>query len=377
MTPIPHYVQAGNDPAVTGEGTGAFACACGRSTLIAAYDPLHFLCIAIRCAACGTVSETPGMPAGLLPAFPVVVIERGAEQPPAFMPSGNILISREELERVTALYLPRDTAHDSHVIGMALLDEVEAIQERWTNAPLDPAPRSHKDQALAWAVAHYRARLREPDWTSFATNADLVAMTAIAAFRDLFASWGHHPLFPAMMGTAMAGDFSLHALAIFGTAKLMTLAGNPIGFTTATGARPKVHALYSGLAGPDQVSIAVNRFDRFEWPDGAVMTPPAVQAAVVEAMASVQGSINRLRPGILVLSGGAAEGPFDQMLVDGLAGAIASHGKRHRGLAAVAGVLPKLWFSGRPGEARFGYNFYPMANRHHSMGGRVRMGGKG
>ena len=372
---IPHYVQTGAAPAVTGEGSGMFDCVCGHSTLIAGYDPLHFLCIALRCAACGTVNETPGVPPGVLPPSPVMLIERGAEQPPAFVPTGTILASREEIERITALCLPHDTAHDSHVMSAALLDELIATHDLWTGAPLDPAPRSYKDAPLAWAVAHYRARLREPEWTVFATNTDLVAMTVIAAFRDLFASWGHHPLFPAMMGTAITQDFSLHAMAIFGVAKIMTRAGNPVGFTVSTGARPRIFSLYSGLPGPEQMTIAVNRFARFEWPDGAPMTPRAVLAAVIEAMASVQGSINRLRPGLLVLSGGAAEGPFDQMLVDGIIGAIGSHGKRHRGLAAVAGVLPKIWIGG-PGTVRFGYSFYPTANRHHSVGERVRAGGE-
>ena len=55
------------------------------------------------------------------------------------------------------------------MISDALLDDVEFQQRRWTDEPLDPpAARATSDHALAWAVAHFRARLRDPDWTSFA-----------------------------------------------------------------------------------------------------------------------------------------------------------------------------------------------------------------
>ena len=101
----------------------------------------------------------------------------------------------------------------------ALLDDVEFQQRRWTEEPLDPTAHSHKDHALAWAVAHFRKRLRDPDWTSFIDDVDMVAVTVIAAFRDLFASWVHHPLFGAMVGTVAVQGFSLHALAMFGAGK--------------------------------------------------------------------------------------------------------------------------------------------------------------
>jgi hypothetical protein len=131
------------------------------------------------------------------------------------------------------------------------------------------------------------------------------------------------------------------------------------------------------MLGPhDQMAVAVNRFDRFEWPNGGNATAQSVRAAVIEAMASAQGSINRLRPGMLVLSAGASEGMFDQLLVDSIAAAVASHGKRHRGLAAVSAIFPKVSLTGRHREARFGYSFYPVANRAHSIGRAVRIGSR-
>jgi hypothetical protein len=373
---IPHYRQVGKAPAVIGTGFGIFGCACGQSLLISGYEPRNFLGIAVQCAACGRISETPGLPIGAAPPAAVTIVERGAENPPPTVASGTVLISREEVERLAALYQPRSTTTDPHLISDALLDDVEFQQRRWTGESLAPSPANHRDHALAWAVAHFRVKLRDPDWTSFADDTDMVAVTIIAAFRDLFASWVHHPLFGAMIGTAAAQGFSLHAMATFGAAKSMASAGNRVGFIATEGPRPKIVSFQVVLDAEDQMSVAVHRFDRYEWPNGGKATPDLVRAAVLEAMASVQGSINRLRPGILVLSAGASEGRFDQMLIDTINAAVASHGKRYRGLAAVSAIFPKVGVTGQRREVRFGYSFYPIANRSHSIGRSVRIGSR-
>jgi hypothetical protein len=373
---VPHYRQVGKAPAVVGSGFGIFGCACGQSLLISGYEARNFLCIAVECADCGRISETPGVPIGAAPPPAVTIVERGAENPPSTVASGTVLISREEVERLAALYQPRSTNADPHVISDALLDDVEFQQRRWTGEPLDPSPADHNDHALAWAVAHFRARLRDPDWTSFANDTDGVAVTIIAAFRDLFASWVHHPLFGAMIGTAGAQGFSLHAMATFGAAKAMAAAGNRVGFIATEGPRPKIVSFQVVLDEQESRSVAVQRFDRFEWPNGGMATPDAVRVAVLEAIASVQGSINRLRPGILVLSAGASEGRFDQMLIDTINAAVGTHGKRYRGLAAVAAIFPKVAVTGQRREVRFGYSFYPIANRSHSIGQSVRIGSR-
>ena len=201
-------------------------------------------------------------------------------------------------------------------------------------------------------------------------------MTVIAAFRDLFASWVHHPLFGAMIGTAAVQGFSLHAMAMFGAAKSLASAGNRVGFVATEAPRPRIVSFQLMLGAQDLMSVAVKPFNQFEWPDGAVATPQTVRAAVVEAMASVQGSINRLRPGMLVLSPGAVEGTLEQLFVESVAGAMGSHGKRHRGLAAVSVIFPKIVMTGRRREVRFGYSFYPVTNRNHSLGQSVRIGSR-
>jgi hypothetical protein len=261
------------------------------------------------------------------------------------------------------------------VVSDALLDEVTVQQQNWTNEPLPPSSL-YRDHALAWAIAHLRDRLRDPDWTSFVDSADSTAMAVIAAVRDLFARWGHPPLFGAMIRTAAAQGFSLHAMAMFGAAKSLTSAGNQVAFVPTAGATPRI-ASFQLLLGPQEhLSVVVNRFDRFEWPDGAQATPQAIRSAVTDAMASVQGSINRLHPGMLVLSPGAVEGLADQLFIDNIFAAIGSHGKRYRGLAAVAVIAPKLLPTGRHREVRFGYSFYPIPNRHNSFGRSVHVGSR-
>jgi hypothetical protein len=258
---LQHFTQIGESPAVSGTGSGQFNCECGQSLLIAGYEPRNFLGIAIQCAACGRVSETPGLPDDAQPPSNVTLVERGAENPPRAVTNDAVLISREEMER---LYQPRATGADPHVISDALLDEMEAQQRNWTNEPLDPSPRGYKSNPLAWAVAHFRERLRDPEWTSFADSSDSTAAAVVAAFRDLVASWGHHPLFGAMIATAAAQGYSLHTMAMFGAAKSLISAGNQIAFVPTLGANPRI-ASFQLLLGPqEQMSVVVNRFDRFE-----------------------------------------------------------------------------------------------------------------
>jgi hypothetical protein len=373
---LPHYAQTDGLPVISGTGAGEFSCRCGQSVLIAGYEPRSFLSIAIRCAACGQISETPGLAEAEQPPPDVTMVERGAVNPPRTVSKNTVLISREEMERLMTLYQPRATGADPHVISDALLDDVETQQRNRTGTPLDPAPRGYKDQPLAWAVAHLRKRLRDPEWTSFADSSDATAAAVVAAFRDLSASWSHHPLFGAMMETGAAQGFSLHAMAMFGAAKSLMSAGNQIAFMPTAGARPRITSFQLVLGPQEQMTVVTNRFDRFEWPDGIEATPQAIRTAVIEAMASVQGSINRLRPGMLVLSPGAVEGKADQLFIDNAFAAIGSHGKRYRGLAAIAVIAPKILPTSRHREVRFGYSFYPIPNRNHEIGRSVQIGAR-
>src|ERR1051326_6440545 len=173
------------------------SCDCGQSLLIAGYEARNFLGIAIKCAACGRVTETPLLPEATMPPPHVTVVERGTENPPSRIAADTVLISREEAGRLAALFQPRSTDKDSYEISDTLLDDVDNQQWRFTGTFLNPTPDGYKSQPLAWAVAHFRQRSRDPDWTTFVDANDMAAITVIAAFRDLFGSWAHHPLFTA------------------------------------------------------------------------------------------------------------------------------------------------------------------------------------
>jgi len=43
----------------------------------------------------------------------------------------------------------------------------------------------------------------------------------------------------------------------------------------------------------------------------------------------------------------------------------------------VSAIFPKVSLTGKHREARFGYSFYPVANRNHSIGQSVRIGSRG
>ncbi len=373
MSETPHYTQHGDAPAITGAGFGMFPCACGKSLLIAGYEARNFLGISIQCAACGAISETPGLYPGVPPPANVTVIERGMANPPAAIDAATVLIGREEVARLAAQYQPRDTAADVHLITEALLDDVDFQQSRWTNIPLNPAPSGYQSQPLAWAVAHFRERLRQPDWVSFTDDADVVAVTVIAAVRDLFASWVHHPLFSAMVGTAAASGFSLHGVALAASAKALSRSGNRVAFVTAPGPLPQLRSLQLVLAEQAPMVVVTARYDRFEWPNGAKASPQVVLHDVSEAMDQVRGQVNRLHPGMLILSTGASDTTFDHMLSESLSVSMASQGKRHRGLAAVALIIPKVFLTPTPREARFGHTFYPVPNRHLDMGRSIQL----
>ena len=376
MGVIPHFVQSGQTPAIAGTGFGLLGCRCGQSLLISGYEARQYLGISIQCAACGQITDTPGLPAGVTPPRSVTMIERGAGTPAPVMTADTVLISREEMDRLSALYEPRPTNDLIHKVSDAMLDDIEFQQKRWTDIPLDPSPDGYHDQPLAWAVKHFRERLGDPDWTTFSGDHDGVAMTVLAAFQDMFASWVNHPLFPAMVRTVGAQGFSLHAMATFGAAKALAAAGNRVGFTATEGGRNRILSQAIAIEGQTPISIAVTRFDKYEWPNAGKATPQNVLAEVLKTMDAARGHINRLHPGILVLSSGASAALFDEYLTQALFYAIGQHGRRHRGLTALALIMPKVGVTGQPREVKFGYTFYPVPNRADEAGRPVRVGTK-
>ena len=384
----PHFHQSGDIPAVIGEGTEDLVCSCGQAILVKGYIPRNLLAIDLHCGACGQVTTTPGLADTENPPAAAYIPER-REIPlgrPAEVGRLAALISQEEMDRLSALYLPRDPGSNPIQISLAMLDEIAADYDRITNGAmarhLDAIARAGispgagmREYGLAWAIHFLRTRVSDPGWSCGQDDASGVATTIAAAFRFFQLCWSHHPRFAAMEA-ALAGErFSPNAMARFGVAKGLSDAGNRVGFVVPEpgAARPLI-GFYVAI-GPDQrQDVTVEAFDRFSWPDGRQAEPVPMFNAVIERMDASRGRINPRHPGMLILSISAVWSDFDQLIANIMQAALHKHGRRYRGLTALGVILPKFRPADRPDSVHFGYNFYPFANRHHGTGGIMRAG---
>jgi hypothetical protein len=222
---------------------------------------------------------------------------------------------------------------------------------------------------------------------------DTIAASQLGAFREFLLVWGQHPLFPAMAAGAAATGFSTHALAVFAAARCMAADGNRIGFvppdrgeridgfhiatgSTASGSTEtgstETGSTETGsteTGSTERVAVLVHRFDRFDWPRGRGVEVAATRAATIDALIASQGRINVRRPGIVVLSVGSVLRQHDPLIVEGITRALHERGRRHRGLAAVALVMPKIYPTKRSDQVVFGWAYLPFANPHHTGSG--------
>jgi hypothetical protein len=75
-----------------------------------------------------------------------------------------------------------------------------------------------------------------------------------------------------------------------------------------------------------------------------------------------------------VLSVSILQPDFDQALADGIHAAFRAVGRRHRGVAAVSAIMPKVLPAGQPDRVGFGYAFYPIRNPHFAGENPIRLG---
>ena len=115
----------------------------------------------------------------------------------------------------------------------------------------------------------------------------------------------------------------------------------------------------------DTVGVQMDVFDRFEFPFGAKWDQASLRGAVADAIGAAQGHINLRNPGLLLLSPGTAMGGFDEALIEAVTAAVASVGRKNRGLMGVAPIVLRLQPLPDPHAVRFGYGFFPIANRHY------------
>lgn len=382
----PHFVQAGDGPVLISSGDATLACACGN-VLIQGYVPSRFVAVAIQCARCATITETPPLADGELPPRSAIIAGPSSEPRTTAMtvPPDLRMIGMAEMARWQALFQPRTPADSAYTISPALLDDVAATYERLAGErlaggalPAVPTEGDNpfaglRDHPLAWAVRHLRRRTAGP-WACMEDAPTANAATHVTGFLHFVATWSAHPLFPAMVATAAGKGFSLHGLAPFAAAHCMIMMGNQIRIPEPLGYPGRIDGF--GLAtGPhDSVNVDIAVFDKFDFPFGAKWDQASLQAAVSDAIAAAQGRINLRNPGVLVLSPGTALAGFDDALITAIQTAVAAQGRQNRGLMAVVPVVLRLQPLPDPHAIRFGYGFFPVPNRHYRGESLLRSG---
>jgi hypothetical protein len=378
----PHYVQIGDAPVFAGAGEADLRCRCGRSTLVKGYLPANFLSIRIRCFQCGAVTVTPALPDGaVLPNAAVgVAPNETAAVVPISVPRGAVLICQDAMAHNFARTRPRAPLPEPARLVSAMIEAVAAQYDRLSGGRLvaqmaesPPAMGSaHGDHPFAWALSRLRRQIVDPDWTWLRHNDDAMAALYVVAMQDLLHSWGEHPLF-AQLASPLTGQARfLPTLAAFALAKLLFEAGNRVRFDPpAAGGALDVQL---GTATGEPLSLALLAPDALQWKERDRRNPPLVRAAVLDALAAAQARVNARRPGIVVLSVSILEPDFDQMLADSINAALRGVGRRHRGVAAVAAVMPKVLRAPQPDRIGFGHAFYPIRNPHFAGDNPIRLG---
>ncbi len=369
-----------------GDGADDLVCRCAGSILVRGHHPGTLLAIGIECAACGKVTDTPGLPTGQVLPIGVRVAERtrmAVAEPLALAP-GMVLADRDELARVELLTTPRNVPAAPFEMSAATLATAAADYDRLSGgeffahrravaaASLDAAS-ALGHLPLAWALPQLEAGVDTPGWWCLAKEPDAVAAVQLGAFREFPLVWSQHPLFPAMAASAAAGGFSTHALAVFAAARCMGAAGTRVGFAAPDRDDGRIEGFLVETAPTQRLPVLVRRFDRFDWPRGRGLEVAAVRAAAIDALIASQSRINVRQPGILVLSVGSVLRQHDPIIIEGVSRTLLERGRRHRGLAAVALVLPKIYPAGRSDQVVFGWTFLPFANPQHG-GSLLRLG---
>jgi hypothetical protein len=377
---IPHFVQVGSVPLFRGAGSGDLLCRCGASVLIQGYLPGNFLAIRIKCFRCGEVTGTPGLPDGeILPGGAVSV---AATQMPMVTTSdiarGAVLACRDAVTREYALTRPRQWPDETILLSRAMLETAAADYESLTGGRLaehlaasPPAMGTeHGPYPFAWAVLRLREQIGRPGWTWRLQDDDTMAAMYVMALHHLMRCWGQHPLLGSLAAPLAERDRFIRTVTGFATAKLLHDAGNRVGFSLA-GSDVDLHFT---TAADEPLSLALTAPDALQWPQRARRSPEVLTTAVVDALASAQGRVNRARPGIVVLGVSILQPDFDQMIVDAIHAAFQTVGRRHRGVAGVAVVMPKVLPIGEPDQIAFGYAFYPIRNPRFAGENPIRFG---
>ncbi len=378
----PHFVQTAGAPVFIGQGNGALTCRCGQSELVRGYDPRAFLAVDFQCAACGAITTTPGLSALATPPTSIIPLERIGETSAHGTPiqAGAVLAGREEIDRLTMLYQPRQQPTPEMTVSAAFLDAMEADYDRLTggllaehtaalNAADGGVAPGLKTHALLWALRTLRTDLGQPGWSCAGTDAYAVATAHIGAFRYFTDCWSHHPLFPMMAKAAADTGFSLHGLAPYAAAKALADSGNRVGFSVPQDGSERVRDFHIAIGPNERMACVIDVFDRFEWPNTPLPSAATVHAAVRERLEASKARVNLKHPGMLILSPGPFDTSLDQPTVDAIIDLMRTQGRRYRGLSGMGIILAKVKASWQPDTVAFGYTFYPWPNPRYTGAG--------
>jgi hypothetical protein len=361
----PHFLQVGAVPVFTGTGVNDLTCRCGESVLIKGYLPTSFVAIRIKCFRCGEVTETPGLPEGqILPHWAAGI---APQEMPAVTTTGvargAVLACAAATAREYDRWRPHPLPDMPFQLSRALVESAASEYDKLTGGRLaDQIVASAQasgadlgDYPFAWSVQRLRERIDRPEWSWLYQDPDAAAAIHVVAMHHLVQTWGHHPRFTDLAASVGEPAAFLRTLNIFATAKLLYEAGNRVGFGDGLD-------LHFVTAADEPLTLALLELPALQLRELNRRSPERLRAAIVEALAMAQAKVNRSRPGLVVLPVSIWHPDFDQMLVDAMQAALHDVGRRHRGVAAVAAIMPKGLPAGSPDMIGFGYAFYPVLN---------------
>jgi hypothetical protein len=375
-----HYIQIGSEPLFRGTGEGELLCSCGKSVLVEGYLPANFLAIRLQCFRCGAVTTTPGLAQGeILPRWATPVEATAMPKLTASpVARGELLVAREAIERQYAATRPESPPDESVLLSRSLLEAAAANYDRLTGGLLgqhtEASPlgegEDHGPFPFAWATLRLRERIDQPGWAWLYQNDDAMAAMYVVAMHHLMRCWARHPLLARLAAPLAQRNGFIRAVTTLAMAKLLFDAGNRVGFTFRAG---DVDVHFSTPAG-EPLSLALLAPKPLQWRHKDARSTATLTHAVIDALRAAQARVNTGNPGIVVLATSILQPDFDQMAVDAIHAAFHVTGRRHRGVAAVAIIMPKVLPAGPPDRVGFGYAFYPILNPRFAGKNPVRFG---
>jgi hypothetical protein len=361
-----------------GAGGTDLMCGC-QSVLIEGYVPGNFVAIRIQCFRCGAITSTPALPEGEI--LPISVVAVPAAQTPmpatSAVPPGAVFACQDAVTQHDALTRPRNLPDEPFLLSRAMLEAAADDYDRLTGGRLaehctasPPAlGTDHGPYPFAWATLRLREQIDRPGWSWRYQDDDAMAAMYITALHQLMLCWGRHPLLARLAAPLARRDRFIRTVTGFATAKLLHDAGNHLGFSLAGGDVD----LHFRTAAAEPLSLVLLAPEAMQWRQRERRSLSVLTSAVVDALASAQGQVNRTRPGVVVLAVSVLQPDFDQMVVDAIHAAFRTVRRRHRGVAAVAVVMPKVLPVGTPDQVGFGYAFYPIRNPRFVGANPVRL----